>query len=88
MQMIQQMNQQLQKLLSNKTPANVILDEKGRLLGSDGNPVPLVVPMPREEKQNFVQEIKDTLKPVLTQLTEKLISNAMEPFKRTVRKLE
>lgn len=52
--------------MSNKSPANVMLDEKGRLLGADGIPVNLVVPMPREEKQNMIKEVRDVLKPLLT----------------------
>lgn len=48
----------------------------------------LVVPIPRPEKDQLIGEVRDLIRPLLNQLTEKTLEKSMEPFKRTVRTME
>jgi hypothetical protein len=69
-------------------PANVLLDRKGRLLGADGKPVPLVVPLIPQERKLLIREITDKIKPIISQTCATLTGMYLEPVKKAMRKME
>ena len=76
------------KQVVNNMPAKLQLNEKGQLLNADGSVVPIIVPMPKLERERLIRDCKDELKPLIAQYGEALFQKATEPIKRTVRELE
>lgn len=78
----------LKNNVMNNMPANLQLNEKGFLLNADGSVLPIVVPMPKLERDKLMRDCKDEIKPIITQVCEALFLKATEPIKRNVRELE
>lgn len=69
-------------------PANIRVNDKGQLLYPDGSPVPLVVPMPPSEKKALLKEVREEFKPLITKMVDELCRQALDPFKKSLRKME
>ena len=72
----------------NNAPANIKINDKGQLLYPDGSPVPLVVPMPLSERTRLMKEVKEDTKPLIIKMVDELCRQALDPMKKTLRKME
>ncbi len=50
--------------------------------------MPIVVPMPKDERKQLFKDIKDEIKPIISKMCEDLFVKSTEPLKRNVRDIE
>ncbi len=70
------------------SPANIQVNEDGRLLYKDGTIVPLVVPMHKDEKKQMFKDIREDIRPMVIKICDDLFLKATEPMKRNIRDID